>query len=286
VEGKDGTRLQGFYSQQRQGRVKGLVLLLHGWLGCSEASYVSVLGEYLYRQGYNIFRLNLRDHGETHHLNSGIFRSDQIDEVFSASQQIVRLAKDQPFYIVGFSLGGNFALRLAWLHSQIPLANLHHTVAICPAVNPCHTTQSLDKQRLYLSYFRRRWRRVFAVKQRLFPELYDFSKELAAPTCMAMTEAFIKQCSPYETAQAYFDAYEITPKMMRSLTSPVTMLAAVDDPVVPAEDFAPFYGLSPQLQVSMQPYGGHVGFIDILPFRYWVTEFVHTLFEEVAVSGL
>jgi predicted alpha/beta-fold hydrolase len=64
------------------------------------------------------------------------------------------------------------------------------------------------------------------------------------------------------------------------------MLAAVDDPVVPAEDFAPFYGLSPQLQVSMQPYGGHVGFIDILPFRYWVTEFVHTLFEEVAVSGL
>lgn len=280
LEAEEGIRLQGFYSQQRQGRAKGLVLLLHGWLGCSEAPYVSAMGEYLYRQGYNIFRLNFRDHGNTHHLNSGMFRSDQIEEVFSAAQQIARLAKDQPFYIVGFSLGGNFALRLAWLHSQLPLANLHHTIAICPALDPCHTVQNLDKHRLYLSYFRRRWCQVFQTKQRLFPKLYDFSKEIAAPTCMAMTEAFVRQCCPHETVQAYFDAYEVTPKMMASLTSPVTMLAAADDPVVPSEDFAPFYTISPLLRVSMQPYGGHVGFVDIFPFRHWATGFVHTLLEE------
>jgi predicted alpha/beta-fold hydrolase len=279
LEVDEGILLQGFYSPQRNGSSRGLVLLLHGWLGCMESPYVMTLGEYLYRQQYDIFRLNLRDHGETHHLNTGIFRGDQLDEVFAAAQQIARLAEGRPLYMVGFSLGGNFALRLAWKHSQAPLPNLRHTVAVCPAIDPCHTALSLDKHPIYLSYFRRRWCRAFKTKQKIFPKLYDFSQETAAPTCMAMTEAFVAQCCDHDTAQSYFDAYKVTPDMMRSLISPVTILAAADDPVVPHEDFEPFYDLSSHLQVSMQPWGGHVGFIDIFPFRYWVNGFVQMILE-------
>lgn len=243
------------------------------------------LGEYLYQQQYDIFRLNLRDHGTTYHLNSGIFRADQINEVFAATQQIARLAEGRPLHLVGFSLGGNFALRLAWKHSQTPLPNLGHTVAVCPAIHPCHTTISLDKNPIYLRYFRRRWCRAFAAKQRIFPKLYDFSQEMAAPTCMAMTEAFVAQCCDHDTAQSYFDAYKVTPDMMRSLSSPVTILAAADDPVAPSEDFEPLYGVSPHLRVSMQPWGGHVGFIDVFPFRSWLHEFVQMILEEELERG-
>ena len=272
LEVDDGVRLQGFYSAQPQQPAKGVVLLLHGWLGHANTNYVLAMGEHLYRLGYSIFRLNFRDHGGSYLLNPGIFRSDRLAEVFAAAGQIAALAPESPLHIIGASLGGNFALRLAWQHSQTPIANLGHTLAICPALDPYHTTLQLDRSRLYLGYFRRKWRKACRLKQDAFPGKYDFSKVLAAGSCLEMTDTFIRHYSPYPDAMAYFERYAVTPAMMAALTSPVTMVTAVDDPVVPVSDFAAFQDISPWLHLTIQPYGGHVGFIDLFPYRHWLNE--------------
>ena len=273
LEAGQGVRLQGFYSPQPSGQSKGLVLLLHGWLGRAEAAYNVAIGDVLYRHGYGVFRLNLRDHGQTHHLNIEPFRGDLLDEAFAATRLIAQLEPDQPFYIVGSSMGGNFALRLAWRHSQSPLPNLAQTIAICPAVNPYETTLALDNGPLiYLAYFRRKWRKSLRRKQAAFPALYDFSEELAARSCMAMSEAFVRHHSPYPDVRAYFDSYAVTPAMMRALDSPATIIAAADDSVVPVADFESFRDISPYLALYILSNGGHVGFIDIFPNRYWLGE--------------
>jgi len=269
----DGVRLQGFYSPQPEGKSRGLILLLHGWLGQANAVYVLATGEHLYRQGYSIFRLHFRDHGGTFHLNSGIFRSDLLDEAFSATQQIAALEPARPFHIIGASLGGSFALRLAWRHTQTPVPNMAQTIAINPSVNPYHTTLALDTSFfVYLAYFRRKWRRMFRNKKAAFPDLYpDIAAILAAPTTMTMTEAFTS-FGPYATALDYLNSYAVTPQMMSELQSNVTIITAADDPIVPVADFAPFVGVSPWLHLAIQPYGGHVGFIDIFPLRHWLSE--------------
>jgi predicted alpha/beta-fold hydrolase len=279
-------RLQGYYSPQAEGPSKGVVLLLHGWLGSANSNYVVAIGEHLYRRGYSIFRLNLRDHGNTHHLNPDIFRSDRLDEVFVATQRIAQLESDRPLHIIGHSLGGNFALRLAWRHSQTPLPNLGHTITFCPVLDPYHTTLSMDNGSfVYLAYFRRKWRRGLRKKQAAFPARYDFSAEIAAPTCLAMTETFVRRYSPYPDARAYFDTYTITPEMLANTQTPITIVTAADDPVVPVSDFHAFCGLTPNLQVHIQPHGGHVGFIDIFPFRLWVCEATHTILENRNVKS-
>jgi predicted alpha/beta-fold hydrolase len=271
LDAGEGVRLQGFYSPRPGNQAKGLVLLLHGWLGHANASYNLAIGEYLYRHGYAIFRLNLRDHGDTHHLNPGLFRGDLLAEAFAAAQRIAEMAGDCPFYMIGSSLGGNFAARLAWRHSQTPLPNLAHTLAISPAFNPYHTTLSLDSgPAFYLAYFRRKWRRSFIKKKAAHPALYDFSEVLAARTCVAMTEAFVRCFSPYDSIQDYFNSYAVTPAMLAALQTPVTIITAIDDPVVPVADFYAFRDLTPYLQLYIQPYGGHVGFIDLFPFRRWI----------------
>jgi predicted alpha/beta-fold hydrolase len=271
-------RLLGYYSPQPNMVSKGLVLLLHGWMGNVNSSYIVAMGEFLFQRGYSIFRLNLRDHGNTHHLNPGIFRSDRLDEVFVATQQIAQLEADRPFHIVGNSLGGNFALRLAWRHSQTPIPNLKHAIAFCPVINPYRTTLSMDNGPwIYLHYFRRKWRRSFRKKQAAFPDRYDFAPEIAASTCMAMTEVFIRRYSPYADAKAYLDAYAVTPEMMKGLTSPATIIPAADDPVIPISDFYDFLGLTPNLRVYIQPYGGHVGFVELFPFRLWSCQAVDTV---------
>ena len=95
-----------------------------------------------------------------------------------------------------------------------------------------------------------------------------------------MTETFIRRYSPYANAMAYFNSYAVTPEMMSGLRSPVMMLTATDDPVVPVTDFDLFHNISPHLYISIQSYGGHVGFIDIFPYRHWLNQAIVTILEQ------
>ena len=84
----DDVRLQGFYSRQVKGQAKGLVMLLHGWEGSVNSAYILGTGKFLYNKGYSVFRLNYRDHGNSHHLNQGLFYAVLLDEVFNAVRQV------------------------------------------------------------------------------------------------------------------------------------------------------------------------------------------------------
>jgi predicted alpha/beta-fold hydrolase len=79
LDGFNGEKLLAYYSKQ-QGTPKGTVLLIHGWEGSSSSNYIINTGGYLFQRGYDIIRLNLRDHGESHHLNKGLFKSTLLDE--------------------------------------------------------------------------------------------------------------------------------------------------------------------------------------------------------------
>ena len=90
-----------------------MAILLHGWEGSSQSTYIQLLADSLFRQGLDIYRLNLRDHGDSHHMNEDLFHSCRIDEVVHAVTDIQKRFPNKRFIMCGFSLGGNFALRVA-----------------------------------------------------------------------------------------------------------------------------------------------------------------------------
>src|SRR5690625_1790002 len=85
VDGGDGVRLQGLHSAVPGVAPRGLALLLHGWEGSSDSSYMCLTAADLLRRGFEVFRLNFRDHGDSHHLNPDLFHSNRIDEVVHAA---------------------------------------------------------------------------------------------------------------------------------------------------------------------------------------------------------
>src|SRR5690606_6892079 len=111
VDGGDGVRLQGVYSQVPGTPPRALALLLHGWEGSAESSYMQLTAARLLARGFATFRLNFRDHGGTHHLNEALFHSNLIGEVVHAAGDIARRfrGEDIPLVAAGYSLGGNFA---------------------------------------------------------------------------------------------------------------------------------------------------------------------------------
>jgi uncharacterized protein len=274
VDPDRSVKLLAYHTPHRKdGPRRGLVLTLHGWEGCSHSNYNLLVGSKLIHAGYDVVRLNMRDHGNTHHLNKGIFYSTLIEEVVAAAEQVVNWAGDDPFYVVGASLGGSFALRLAirWDLERHP--NLRRVVAINPAINPNRTADVLDRHPVYRHYFRKRWLASLQRKQELFPDLYDFDEVAQIASVRSMTEWLIPRYSEYQDAVQYFNSYAVTGADLRDLAVPVTIITAANDPIISAQDFE-MLEKHPLLNVQIHPSGGHVGFADLFPFRHALPQMV------------
>lgn len=287
IDAGDGIRLLAFYSPHSSGHSKGSVTLLHGWEGSSDSAYILSMGKYLYSKGYNIFRLNLRDHGNSHYLNEDLFHGALIDETHNAIRRIADLTSSKPNYLVGFSLGGNFALRIAFRQNTAQsISNLRHTVCISPPLDPYKATLAIDNGLpLYRLYFLKKWKRSLKKKQRLFPHRYDFSAILKMRTCMEMTEAIMPYYPDYAGYREYFNQYTLDSSHFKSLSTPVTVIISQDDPVVPATDFYHLRGNN-YLELSVQKNGGHCGFFESSPFDCWYERKIEHIFHQAEIKNL
>lgn len=280
VEGGEGVRLLGCHSVQPKGTAKGLVILIHGWEGSSDSTYILSTGRYLYGKGYDIFRLNLRDHGNSHHLNRGLFHGALIEETTTAVRSICSLGKGLPCYLVGFSIGGNFALRVARRQSQSKIPELKKIFAVSPPLDPYEATLSIDSgPALYRRYFLGKWKKSLKKKQSIFPDLYNFNGVMNMKTCMEITEAIMPYFPDYPDYRTYFRQYTLLGDALAGLSIPVVIIVSEDDPVVAVHHFRKLER-NEYLNLSIQKYGGHCGFLDPFPFGCWYERRIETLLKE------
>jgi len=257
----EGTRLQAWHTPAPASATDGrLALLLHGWEGSADSAYVLSLAAELLRRGYAIVRLNLRDHGDTHHLNPELFHSCRLPEVVGAVQAIAARARPRRLYFAGFSLGGNFLLRVA-ASGKAP-ASLAGVVAVSPVLEPARTLDAMESGLpVYERYFVRKWLKSLRIKERHWPEHYDIDATVPDRTLRGMTAALVGRHTEYATLQEYLSGYAITGARLATLAAPARLLTAADDPIIPAGDLQ-HLAASPQLEIVRTRHGGHCGFID------------------------
>lgn len=257
----DGVRLQGFHTPQRVfDRPRGLVMLLHGWEGSVRSTYLLNTTARLLDEGLDVFRLNFRDHGDTHHLNRGLFHSCRIGEVVGAVQAVQRRFPDLPLALTGFSLGGNFALRVA-LRAPAAGIDLRYAIAVCPVVDPGSGLFGLEQAPFfYHGYFVHKWRRSLRRKQALFPEVEWFSADDLGGNLRELTRALVLRHTDLGSLENYLDGYSIALDRLAELRIPATILTAADDPVIPVADFQALR-LPANVELDIAAHGGHCGFI-------------------------
>jgi len=260
-----------------------LVILLHGWEGSAESAYVLSLGAYLFERGYDIFRLNFRDHGATHALNQGIFHSCRIAEVVGAVRRIQALFPRRRLSLAGFSLGGNFALRVAARAPREGIA-LDEVVAICPVLRPQATLAVLDRRwSIYRQHFLHKWKSSLCLKQKAFPDQYDFQRILRLNTLTAMTEELVLEHSEFPSLDAYLDGYAIVGDALADLQVSSHVLFALDDPIIPARDLVAL-ARSARLSVVSHDLGGHCGFMERTSGESWADRHVAGILGASAVA--
>ncbi len=263
-----GVRLQCFHSSAGQGR-GAPVVLLHGWEGSAESLYVLSLGQQLYERGFEVLRLNLRDHGDTHHLNRGLFHSCLLPEVVGAMRALQAAFASRPLRLVGFSLGGNFMLRVG-AQARAAGLDLARIIAVSPVLEPSGTLDALESGFAgYPLYFVRKWWRSLLKKQAAWPADYDFAPLRRVRDLRRLTADLIGRFTDFGSLEEYLDGYSIAGQRLAGLEAPTTIITSIDDPIIPAEAIGRL-ARPAALRVVVTRYGGHCGFLDRLTGPTWV----------------
>ena len=256
-----GVRLGGLFTAcADRSRSRTLVVLLHGWEGSVRSNYMLDSAASLLDAGFDVFRLNFRDHGDTHALNRGLFHSCRIDEVVGAIEAIRARFEPSTMALAGFSLGGNFALRVA-LRAPAAGLRLRRVVAICPVVSPGNGLYGLEEGFfLYRRYFLHKWRRSLRLKQKAFPDVEWFTPEEFRGDLRALTRSLVLRHTGFGSLENYLEGYSVAGDRLAGLEVPTTILTAADDPVIPVADFRSL-ALPACVDLDIAPRGGHCGFL-------------------------
>ena len=264
----EGVRLQCFHSTPAQSTGRPVVLL-HGWEGSAESLYVLSLAQQLFEQRFEVLRLNLRDHGNTHHLNRELFHSCRLAEVVGAVRAVQAIFPGRPLQLVGFSLGGNFFLRVA-ARARAARLDLAQVIAVSPVLDPSGTLKALQGGFPgYERYFVHKWLRSLHKKQQAWPDSYDFRELSRLRDLKLMTAELVRCQTEFPTLEDYLHGYAITGARLAHLEVPSSIFTSQDDPIIPVSGLAQL--ARPQsLTLTLTRHGGHCGFFERLPGPTWL----------------
>lgn len=271
MDAGDGVRLRGQLSRQPGGG-RGLVVLLHGWEGSANSNYLLDTGANLFDAGFDIFRLNFRDHGGTHELNPGLFHSCRLDEVIGALGDMQRRLGVSGWKIAGYSLGGNFALRVA-RHGPAAGLEISQAYAVCPVIDPHSVLNAMEQgPTLYEKYYVQKWSKSVRAKQEAYPERYGAIEEwFSLPGLRARTAYFATRYASFDSLEDYLQGYSIGGERLRQLEVPSVLLTSRDDPVCPVGDLA-LLSKNDRLQLHVTRHGGHCGYLKNWKLESWADE--------------
>lgn len=271
LDAGDGVRLSGWYSPVTAKEAKGIVVLIHGWEGHHNSGYLYSMACCLFEAGYSVFRLNLRDHGGSQHLNRELFHAARIDEVIEAVREVHHHNSEAPLFVVGYSLGGNFALRVA-LHGPKVGVTPRLTIGISPAINPKMAVKAIDEgSPLIRGYFDQKWEKSLLAKKSAWPH-FDFSKYSHSKSIDDKTKWMVENFTEFESLESYYAAYTLSPESLKNAPSLIAIITAQDDPVIPFSDFDDLDESGSVTRILKTRYGGHCGFLQDVLMRSWAEE--------------
>lgn len=196
----------------------------------------------------------------------------------------------QPVFLIGFSLGGNVALKLAGEYDcQGILAGV---VGVSAPIDLAACVHELDRKSNFL-YSRRFLDRLKGRIQRKSissPHLYRVDKLPHIHSIWAFDDEFTAPLFGFGTAENYYRT-QSAQNFIPQIRIPGLLITAQDDPLVPFRSYSDLHaiGENPNLTLVAPRYGGHLGFLSRSRPRFWVdgviVNWLKAQREEMAIAG-
>jgi predicted alpha/beta-fold hydrolase len=260
--------------QQGERAARPALVTVHGLGGWDQAGYGLATGLYAYGRGWHVIRMNMRGAGDSARIFAGLYNAGLDRDLLAALSLVATQVPSVA--VIGFSLGANLALlALGRSGDGVPEA-LRAAVAVCPPLDlaACAARLGSLDNRLYQRYFMRNLRNAYRYRQSIRPDLYEAGRELRPRSIREWDEAITAPYGGYPSAAEYYARSSSGPHVA-AIRRPTLILAAQDDPLIPAESVVRWPLPSSGVVVrEMLPTGGHVGFVaeTAVPGRFWAGE--------------
>jgi predicted alpha/beta-fold hydrolase len=255
----DGDRLAATL-ERPDGPSRCAVVLVHGLGGCEDSSYLQLAAADWLAAGFSVIRLNLRGAGASRAVCRGRYDAGRTGDLRIALRALpAHLPSGTRLLLVGFSLGGNLALKLAG--EPDPGEQLAGVVSVSAPIDLAEASRRIHARRnaFYHRYLLGNLKRqllepgppVAPTERRALESvrsLWEFDDRIVAPR------------GGYADASDYYDRASAR-RVLAAIRIPALLIHAADDPWIPVGAYrAAEAELPPSARVLLAPGGGHVGF--------------------------
>jgi predicted alpha/beta-fold hydrolase len=251
-------------TQHPAGKPAGEVVLLHGLEGGGDAGYIVSMAWHALEAGFITHRFHMRTCGGTERHCKTLYHAGLTSDLRAFLENEPR---NLPTFLIGFSLGGNVALKLAGELGETDLIQ-----GVCGISTPidlaaCARRIGQRDNWLYERRFVKRMKqrltatgRYSAADLALWKSLYEIDDHVTAPSFGFGTAA---RYYGTQSARNYLDRIRV----------PALLIQAKDDTFIPFEIFDhPAFRTNPHLRLMATDHGGHLGFLARKGQRFWADD--------------
>jgi predicted alpha/beta-fold hydrolase len=246
-------RLTGFLREVPE--ADEALVLVHGLGGSAESHYMGKGVLAAETAGLSCLRINLRGSdllGEDYY-HAGLTADVRAALASDALRRYRRL------YVLGYSMGGHVALRLAAEPADPRLAAV---AAICAPVDLALSQREIDSPgfRVYRHYLLSNLKKIYAAVAARKPVPFPVERTGEIRFFHDWDERIVAPRHGFAGADDYYSRASVAPRL-GELRLPALLVNSDCDPMVPARSVRPaLENASPQLQIAWISGGGHVAF--------------------------
>lgn len=245
----------------------GEVVLLHGLEGGGNAGYIVSMAWHALEMGFIAHRFHMRTCGGTEQLCKTLYHAGLTSDLRSFLEQTSHEGRRLPVFLIGFSLGGNVALKMAGELGETEL--IQGVCAISTPIDLAACARRIGQpdnalyERRFVSRMRQRLigtGRYTAEDFRGLRSIYDIDDRITAPSF------------GFGTADRYYETQSAI-RFLNGIRVPGLLIQAKDDTFIPFEIFTdPVIAANPHLKLLATDHGGHLGFLARGGQRFWVDD--------------
>lgn len=234
------------------------------------------------QQGFDVVRLNVRSCGGTERLSPTLYHSGLTDDLRSVIEQL----SPQDVYLIGFSMGGNMALKLAGEWGDAVPQHVRGVCSISAPIQLAQCARRIGERRnwIYEYRFLRQLRAAVRRKQSLDAQFWPDLDLDRANSIYLFDELVTARTFGFENAADYYKRSSAAPYLDR-VRVPALLIQAEDDPFIPFSTYShAALQQNRALRLLRTPSGGHVAFLARFGARFWAEDQAVRFFDSLAKS--
>ena len=240
---------------------QAVLVVLHGLTGCAASPQVIGIAAKGWKRGFEVVRVDLRNaSGDTPSTEIG--HAGRSEDVRAVLDHVIDRAPTAAICVIGYSLGGNMALKaLGELHRDAP-EQLQAVATISVPIDLDAACRQIDAATnfVYRAYFVKRLRSLVARRARRAPEHYGQINLDGVHTIRGFDEAVVAPLGGFVDAADYYQRCSAL-RFIEAIRIPTLLIQAKDDPFIPFDAYRdPRIKSNDAVTLLAPALGGHAGF--------------------------